>query len=123
MDTYTGASTQSSAKRKNGTAGGAGTSVLPRLGAWMGVAFSVLFVAGFITIPSPENGDGHPQEWDNWWSDSGHRVLAVIGTYLMLLALGAFVWFLWSLHRRLRESGPMVIFGSLFAAVAMVSTI
>src|SRR3954447_6091969 len=119
MDTHTGVSTQSSATRENGNAGTAGTSTSQRLGAWMGVAFSVLFVVGFMAFPSPENGDSHPQDWERWRADRGHRMGAVIAAYLTCVALGTFVWFLWSLHRRLRESGPMVLFGSLFVAAAM----
>jgi hypothetical protein len=96
---------------------------LSRIGAWAGIAFTVLFVAGFIVFPTPENGNTNPADWEGWWSDSGHRVGAVIGAYLMVLGLLAFVWFMWSLHRRLRDSGPMVIFGALFAAVALVSAL
>jgi hypothetical protein len=88
---------------------------------WLGIAFSVLFVAGFLAFPSPEDDNSHAA-WEQWWTNSGHRVGAVIATYLMIVGLGAFVWFMWSLRRRLRESGPMLIFGSLFVAFAAVST-
>jgi uncharacterized membrane protein HdeD (DUF308 family) len=96
---------------------------LSPVGAWAGIGFTVLFVAGFIVFPTPQNANKNPGDWEGWWSDSGHRIGAVIGAYLMVLGLLAFVWFIWSLHRRLRDSGPMVIFGSLFVAVAMVSAL
>ena len=95
---------------------------LSRVGAWLGIAFVVLFVVGFIVVPQPDD-EKDIAAWERWWTDSGHRLGAVIGAYLMVLGLLAFVWFLWSLHRRFGDRGPMVIFGSLFTAVAMVSAL
>ena len=98
------------------------SAALSRVGAWMGIAFVVLFVVGFIVLPQPDD-DKDLAGWERWWTDSGHRVGAVIGAYLMVLGLLAFVWFLWSLHRRFGDSGPMVIFGSLFAAMGLASAL
>jgi hypothetical protein len=98
------------------------SSVRPnRVGPWTGIAFVVLFVAGFIVFSTP-NDNKNTVKWERWWMDSGHRVSAIIGAYLMVLGLLAFAWFMWSLHRRLVEGGPMVSFGSLFVGVALVST-
>jgi hypothetical protein len=94
---------------------------LGRVGAWMGIAFVVLFAVGFVAFPTPDN-DKHTAEWIRWWTDSGHRAGAIIATYLMVLGALAFVWFASSLRDRLGEgSGLMLTFGSIFAAMALVS--
>jgi hypothetical protein len=94
-----------------------------RVGAWMGIAFVVLFVVGFITFPTPSDNKD-TVKWERWWTDSGHRAGAVIGAYLMVLGLLALVWFMWSLNHRLHDRGGMMItFGSLFVAVAMISSL
>jgi hypothetical protein len=89
----------------------------------MGIAFFVLFVAGFIVFPTPSNGKD-TAKWARWWTDSGHRTAAVIGAYLMVLGLLAFVWFMWGLDQRLRHrSGMMMTFGSLFVGLALISAL
>jgi hypothetical protein len=89
----------------------------------MGIVFVVLFVIGFLVFPTPDD-DKDSAKWERWWTDSGHRGGAVIGAYLMVLGLLAFVWFMWSLNRRLRERGGMMItFGTLFVALACVSAL
>ena len=94
-----------------------------RVGAWMGIAFVVLFVVGFIAFPTPSDNKD-TVKWERWWTDSGHRVGAIVGAYLMVLGLLAFVWFMWSLNRRFRDRGGMMItFGSLFVALAMISAL
>ena len=94
-----------------------------RVGAWMGIVFVVLFVAGFIAFPTPSDNKD-TLKWQQWWTDSGHRAGAIIGAYLMVLGLLAFVWFMWSLNHRLQDRGGMMItFGSLFVAFAMISAL
>jgi hypothetical protein len=89
----------------------------------MGIAFVVLFVIGFLAFPTPDN-DKHTAEWVRWWRDSGHRAGALIGAFLMVLGVLAFVWFASSLRDRLGEgSGLMLTFGSIFAALALVSIV
>src|ERR1700730_2698045 len=96
---------------------------LDRVGAWMGIAFVVLFVAGFMTFSTP-NSNKDTVKWARWWTDSGHRVGAVIGAYLMVLGVLAFVWFMWALRRRLGDQGgPMVVFGGLFVGMVLVSAL
>jgi len=93
-----------------------------RVGAWMGIAFVVLFVVGFLVFPTPQ--DTNDAKWDTWWTDSGHRVGAVIGAYLMVFGLLAFVWFMWSLCARFRDGAGMAItFGSLFVGIVLVSVL
>jgi hypothetical protein len=94
-----------------------------RIGPWMGIAFFVLFVVGFLTISTPNKGTD-TAKWARWWSDSGHRAAAVVGAYLIVLGVFAFVWFMWGLNQRLREpSGVMITFGSLFVGLALVSAL
>ena len=49
-----------------------------RTGTWMGIVFVVLFVAGFMVFSTPSNGKD-TVKWQRWWTDSGHRVTAVVG--------------------------------------------
>lgn len=92
-----------------------------RVGTWMGIAFVVLFVAGFGAISTPSNNKNTAQ-WAGWWNDSGHRAGAIVGAYLMVLGVFAFVWFASSLRDQFREGGGLMFaFGSIFAAIALVS--
>ena len=96
-----------------------------RLGTWMGIVFVVLFVAGFVVFPTPDSGKAKDTiKWQRWWLDSGHRTGAVIGAYLMVLGLLAFIWFLSSLRDRLGARGGLAVtFGSVFVAIGLVSTL
>ena len=96
---------------------------LGRVGAWMGIVFVVLFVVGFLIFPTPDNNK-HTAQWVRWWTDSGHRTAAMIGAYLMVLGVLAFVWFASSLRDRLGDGSSLVLtFGSIFAALALVSIV
>ncbi|HEY6316679.1 MAG TPA: hypothetical protein VI462_02180 [Acidimicrobiia bacterium] len=87
----------------------------------MGIAFVVLFVAGFGAIPTPSNNKNTAQ-WAQWWNDSGHRAGAIVGAYLMVLGALAFVWFASSLRDQFGEGGRLMFtFGSIFAVIAVVS--
>jgi hypothetical protein len=89
----------------------------------MGIAFVVLFVAGFLLFNTPNKGTD-TAKWANWWNDSGHRTTAVIGAYLTVLALIAFVWFAGSLRERFQNGGGLLFtFASIFATVGLVSTL
>jgi hypothetical protein len=94
-----------------------------RAGAWMGIVFVVLFVAGFLLFNTPSKGTD-TAKWAGWWNDSGHRATAVIGAYLMVLGLLAFLWFAWTLRERFRDGGGLMFtFASIFAAVGIVSAL
>jgi hypothetical protein len=97
---------------------------LSRLGAWMGIAFTVLFVVGLIAFPFPSN-DKSAAQWARQWTDSGHRTTAIVATYLVVLGLLAFLWFAWSLRDRIRADGDglMLTFGSVFVAVSLVAAL
>ena len=100
-----------------------------RVGPWMGIAFVVLFVAGFLIFSTPNTTShraSNVAKWAGWWTDSGHRTTAIIGAYLMVLGALAFVWFASSLQQRLRDrsDGTMMIgFAWLFAALALTSAL
>jgi hypothetical protein len=95
----------------------------------MGIAFVVLFVAGFLMFATPNttsNRASNVAKWDTWWTVSSHRTTAIIGAYLMVLGALAFVWFASSLQQRLRERSDgmmMVGFAWLFAALALTSAL
>ena len=94
---------------------------LGRVGAWMGIVSVVLFVVGFVVFPTPDD-DTKVLQWARFWRDSGHRVGAIIATYLMVLGLLAFVWFAsWLRDRVGQGSRLMFTFGSIFAAVGLVA--
>lgn len=104
-------------------AGTVGHRRFDRIGTWMGIVFVVLFVAGFMVFSTPNSGKD-TAKWQRWWTDSGHRVSAVIGAYLMVLAVLAFVWFMSSLRDRFADGGgPMVTFGGLFVAMVLISAL
>jgi hypothetical protein len=93
----------------------------------MGIVFVVLFVAGFMVFTTPDSNKD-TAKWERWWNDGGHRAGAVVGAYLMVLAVLAFVWFMWSLHRRVGgggsvPAGMMATFGSIFAGLVLVSAL
>jgi hypothetical protein len=93
----------------------------------MGIVFVVLFVAGFMVFTTPDDNKD-TAKWAKWWNDSGHRAGAVIGAYLMVLAVLAFVWFMRSLQRRVGgagsiQGGMMVTFGSIFVVLVLVSAL
>ena len=38
-----------------------------RVGAWMGIAFVVLFVGGFLAFPTPSDNKD-TAKWEGWWA-------------------------------------------------------
>jgi hypothetical protein len=105
------------------------SSVTARLPSIAGIAFVVLFVAGFLASGDTPDPDKR-LEWRRWYFDSGHRVSAVVGMYLMLFGVLAFVWFLAGLRHRLAKGGASetlvtLVFGAglVFAILAMAGVI
>src|SRR5919106_2383013 len=101
------------------------TSVTARWPMIAGIAFVVLFVVGFLISADTPDPDERLQ-WRRWYFDSGHRTSAVVGMYLMLLGVLAFVWFLAGLRHHLAERAASdtlvgVVFGAglVFAILAM----
>ncbi len=107
------------------------TSAWSRLAPWAGIAFAILFVAGFfIHGETPDNDDA--AEWQAYWDDSDNRTQAIIGAYLMILGLFAFLWFSRDLlarvgeHPLLRSIGQgasTLMVGTMLIAVIIGTTI
>jgi hypothetical protein len=94
-----------------------------RVSAWAGIAFVVLFSVGFSVFNTP-SGNASSSKWARWWLDGGHRAEAVVGAYLMVLGLVAFLYFVATLRERLGSGGGLaVIFGSVFVAIGLVSAL
>jgi hypothetical protein len=97
-----------------------------RGGPWAGFAFAVLLVVRFVAFLDTPDSDAPASEWTEYFEDSGHRTQSIIGTYLMVLAGLAFLWFVVWLSGRLRDAeGPSgfltsVTFGAGLLFVAMV---
>ena len=105
------------------------SSVTARWAMIAGIAFVVLFVIGFLVSADTPDPDERLQ-WRRWYFDSGHRTSAVVGMYLMLLGVLAFVWFLAGLRHRLAEgnaSDTLVSLGFgaglVFAILAMAGVV
>ncbi len=91
-----------------------------RVGAWMGIAFSVLFVVGTFIQPSPKDSKNATQ-WAVLWNSSSNRTKQILGAYLVVFGLLAFIWFASKLRSALGDgAGMMLTFGSVFAAMGML---
>ena len=59
---------------------------------WAGIAFAILFVAGFLAMgETPDYTDR--QGWLDYHEDSGNRWQQIIAAYLAILSAFAFLWF------------------------------
>lgn len=70
------------------------------IGLYSGFAFVVLFIAGFVSLGTPE-ADATDAVWLAHWQDSGNRTKGCIAAIAVALAAVAFMWFLGALRRRL----------------------
>ena len=91
-----------------------------RVGAWMGIAFAVLFVVGTFVQPVPKHQKS-VTEWAQLWNSSSNRTKQILGAYLVVFGLLAFIWFASKLRSALGDgAGMMLTFGSVFAAMGML---
>jgi hypothetical protein len=98
-----------------------GSARVSRVAAWMGIAFAVLFVAGNFVPPTAKH-QSNTLEWAQLWNTSGHRTSAIIGAYLLILGMLAFIYFASSFRARIGDgSGMMLAFAVLFAVFAMAA--
>jgi hypothetical protein len=103
-------------------------SVWARYGPLGGIAFAVLFTAGFF-VPGITPEYDEIAKWEAYWADSGNRVRAIIGMYLMVVGLFAFLWFSRTLVARLAPQvagrSPIASLAeaasTIFVALAMVA--
>lgn len=90
-----------------------------RAASWAGLAFLVLFVAGFA-LSLGELAGRSPIETacsSTHFADGGNRVRDIAGAYLLALAGLAFAWFAHALSRDAEDyRGPLLVTGSMAAA-------
>jgi hypothetical protein len=70
------------------------------------IVFAVLFVVGFLLASDSPDGNERDLKWVQYFADSGHRRMIVIGAILIALAALAFLIFLGALRERLRTAAP-----------------
>lgn len=104
-----------------------GTSVWGRLGGISGILFAVLFILGAI-LPELPGGGQSESTVNEFYADSGNRMLVIVAAYLFAIAGIAFLAFISSLYRGLRqaegESGSLstitLVGGIVFVAMLYV---
>jgi hypothetical protein len=101
-----------------------GTSArVGRVGAWMGIVFAVLFVVGNFIQPMPKHNKS-TTEWALLFNSSSKRTTEIVGAYLIVFSFLAFIFFASKLRAALGDgAGIMLTFGSVFAALGMVSAL
>ncbi|MEX2081577.1 MAG: hypothetical protein WEC33_08165 [Dehalococcoidia bacterium] len=91
-----------------------------RLAPWAGIAFAVLFVAGFVISGTTPDYD-EAAEWQEWLNDSGNRQGAWVGGLIMVVGAFALLWFSQALAWRLKsDANPLAQIASS-SAVVMVT--
>ena len=100
-----------------------GSGRVGRFGAWMGIVFAVTFIVGNIIQPVPTH-QKNTTEWQHLFNNSGKRTREVLGAYLVVFGLLAFLWFVSRLRSVLKDgSGAMLAFASVFAGLSFVATL
>lgn len=107
------------------------TRTWQRLSAWAGLAFVVLFVAGFIITGSSNAEYDDPRAWLSDLDDSGYRTQHLVGAYLMVASAIAFLVFSKGLLGRVAGARPVRDLpaaladagATLFAGIVLVSGI
>jgi hypothetical protein len=85
-----------------------------------GIAFAVLFVAGFLITNTPNDSDSN-KVWTTYFSDRGNRIVVVVSAYMILVAglcLLAFLTTLWSRIASARRPHLISPLGLIAAGVA-----
>lgn len=114
----------------------ASISTVGRLGAIAGIGFAVLFIAGLVLLTNSPEEDVADAELLAFYADSGNRLQAVAGVYLMAFAGILFLGFLAQLRAILSRSrldgSPLVSLSTtagavfitmLFAGAAAIATV
>lgn len=98
-----------------------------RLGAVSGIIFAILFILG-VMLPGLPGAGASEATVDEFYADSGNRTMVIFASFLLVLAGIAFLGFVASLHRGLRQaegdSGSLatIALGAGFIFVAMLYT-
>jgi hypothetical protein len=86
-----------------------------------GIAFAVLFVAGWMIVNTP-NDDTSNREWTNYFADRGHRAAVLVSAYMILVAglcLLAFLTTLWTRIVSAQRTSAISPLGLVAAGVAV----
>lgn len=99
----------------------------PRIAAFCGVAFAILFMLSVMAINVPHGGTD--QEFIDWYADGGNRSASIISGYLMFGTAVTFIMLFSYLRDRLDQDGTgagnpvfaisLGAFGMLLAVAAM----
>jgi hypothetical protein len=89
-----------------------------RLAAIAGIIFAITFVVGVITASPSFDTDDPDDEVVQWYRDSDHQTLQIIGGYIVVVSAVAFLVFLGHLRARLvaAEGAPGQLATIAFAA-------
>lgn len=104
-----------------------GTTHWGRWGALSGIVFAIMFVIGVILPDLPSGGDSSATV-TAFYADSGNRMVAIVASYILVIAGLAFLVFVANLHRGLRraegESGSLatVALGAGIVFVVMLNS-
>jgi hypothetical protein len=100
-----------------------GSGRVGRFAAWMGIVFGVTFIVGNLLQPAPKHMK-NVQDWATLFNSSSKRTTEVIGAYLVMFGLLAFLWFVTRLRAVLADgSGALLAFASVFAGIGMAGTL
>jgi hypothetical protein len=75
-----------------------------RLGAVSGIVFAVLFTLGVMLPDLPGNSEADGVAIEEFYAESGDRVMVIVGMYMLMLAGIAFLGFVVNLYRGLRQA-------------------
>ena len=78
----------------NEAAGPPGRRTQARVAGIAGLAFVVLFAAGFVILQTSPAPSGSDQEITSYYQSDGDRLLTVFGAYIVPFAGIAFLWFM-----------------------------
>jgi hypothetical protein len=93
-----------------------------------GVAFALLVFFGassmFSSTPETKKSDTAAQvaqKWATWIGDSGHRDSVIVGSFLLVLAAIALIWFASAIRGRLTNAGSPLMGFAVLAAVGLAA--
>jgi hypothetical protein len=105
-----------------------------RLAAWQkwipltGVLFVVLYFIGFGLVSGPDNSDSDQKILD-WYNDSGHQTMVIIGGYIFAVSVVALLLFMNRLRAVISEAegdqplfAPFIFSGGAIYAIALAVT-
>jgi hypothetical protein len=94
--------------------------VASRSAPFAGIAFAVLYVAGWLVMKTPDNNLS-PSDTAAYYSNHSHRVMTIVAAYLLVASALVLLWFLAEVRGRLVTSrgGDSVLTTTAFSAGAV----